>query len=127
MWPFNYIAYSIKRLLTSHFGAVFFFVLMMYMVKSGMLWRIALRIRSTYIVMRRRAGPLSLSFGDQSSHIEDGRAAWELRKDCIGVYSVQGRRPHMEDRFNVVELEQINSSIFGVFDGHGGQVRLINT
>jgi len=70
----------------------------------------------------RRAGPLKLSFGptgEPASHLE--KSSWELRKDAIGVYSIQGRRPHMEDRFNVVDLEQINASIYGVFDGHGGE------
>jgi len=51
------------------------------------------------------------------------RASWEYRKDNVGVYAIQGRRPHMEDRFNVVtELEHTGTSIYGVFDGHGGEV-----
>ena len=54
------------------------------------------------------------------------KASWELRKDGVGVYAIQGRRPHMEDRFNVVtELEHTNTSIYGIFDGHGGEVNII--
>ena len=55
--------------------------------------------------------------------IEKSKASWELRKGNVGVYAIQGRRPHMEDRFNVVnDLEHTNTSIYGIFDGHGGEV-----
>ena len=53
------------------------------------------------------------------------KASWELRKGNIGLYAIQGRRQHMEDRFNVVDdLEHTGSgtSIYGIFDGHGGEV-----
>lgn len=51
------------------------------------------------------------------------RASWELRRDNVGVFAIQGRRPHMEDRFNVVSnLENTGASIYGIFDGHGGEV-----
>ena len=88
-----------------------------------MLWRLLNYFRSAITVARRRSGPLSLSFGSDEPTARLDRASWELRKDTIGVYSIQGRRPHMEDRFNVVDLEQINASIYGVYDGHGGEVR----
>ena len=49
--------------------------------------------------------------------------AWETKKGNAAVYAIQGRRPHMEDRFNIVyDLEHTKSSIYGVFDGHGGEV-----
>ena len=123
MWPFSYIAYCFKRLFNSNVGIIIFVVLMVYFVRSGMLWRIVRKILETLSLFRRRSTPLSFG-GDglSSGQLDGGRAAWELRKDCVGVYSIQGRRPHMEDRFNVVELEQIDTSIYGVFDGHGGQV-----
>jgi hypothetical protein len=124
MWPFSYILHCLKRLLTSQIGAVVVFILVLYVVKNGTVWRVLRRVGSAVTSARQRFGRLSLPFGQPPSHMEGGRAAWELRKDCIGVYSIQGRRPHMEDRFNVVELEQMNTSIFGVFDGHGGQVRI---
>lgn len=48
--------------------------------------------------------------------------AWEAKKGNAAVYAIQGRRPHMEDRFNIVyDLEHTKSSIYGVFDGHGGE------
>lgn len=62
--------------------------------------------------------------GDQDVTTEKSKASWELRKGNVGVYAIQGRRPHMEDRFNVVnDLEHTGTSIFGIFDGHGGEVR----
>ena len=58
---------------------------------------------------------------------EKTKASWELRKDNVGVFAIQGRRPHMEDRFNVVtDLEHTNTSIYGIFDGHGGDVGVAN-
>jgi len=51
------------------------------------------------------------------------RASWQLKKSNVAVYAIQGRRPHMEDRFNIVtDLEHTNTSIYGIFDGHGGEV-----
>ena len=52
------------------------------------------------------------------------RASWQLKKGNVAVYAIQGRRPHMEDRFNIItDLEHTNTSIYGIFDGHGGEVR----
>lgn len=54
---------------------------------------------------------------------EKNKASWELRKGNVATYAIQGRRPHMEDRFNVVnDLEHTETSIYGIFDGHGGEV-----
>ncbi len=54
---------------------------------------------------------------------EKSKASWELKKGNVGVFAIQGRRPHMEDRFNVVNnLEHTQTSIYGIFDGHGGEV-----
>jgi len=51
------------------------------------------------------------------------RASWDLQRDNVGVFAIQGRRPYMEDRFNVVnQLEHTDTSIYGIFDGHGGEV-----
>lgn len=61
--------------------------------------------------------------GGLPSEEQRSKASWELRKDRVGAYAIQGRRPHMEDRFNVItDLEHTNTSIYGVFDGHGGEV-----
>jgi len=125
MWPITYVMHFIKRLASSEIAALVIFVVLIYLIKIGMLWRVVSYFRAALTVVRRRAGPLSLSFnidgGDPIARLE--RASWELRKDTIAVYSIQGRRPHMEDRFNVVDLEQINASIYGVYDGHGGEVQ----
>ncbi len=62
--------------------------------------------------------------GERDVATEKSKASWELRKGYVGVYAIQGRRPHMEDRFNVVnDLEHTDTSIYGIFDGHGGEVR----
>ncbi|KAK6167076.1 hypothetical protein SNE40_021182 [Patella caerulea] len=51
------------------------------------------------------------------------KASWQLRRENVAIYAIQGRRPHMEDRFNVVnDFEHTNTSIYGIFDGHGGEV-----
>ncbi|CAF97401.1 unnamed protein product, partial [Tetraodon nigroviridis] len=48
---------------------------------------------------------------------------WELKSHNVAVYSIQGRRDHMEDRFEVLAdtVNKTHPSIFGVFDGHGGE------
>lgn len=49
---------------------------------------------------------------------------WEYKSHNVAVYSIQGRRDHMEDRFEVLadNVNKTHPSIFGVFDGHGGEV-----
>ena len=48
---------------------------------------------------------------------------WQLLRGNTGVFAIQGKRPYMEDRFNVVQdWEHTKTSIYGVFDGHGGEV-----
>ncbi|XP_049723529.1 protein phosphatase 1L isoform X1 [Elephas maximus indicus] len=52
---------------------------------------------------------------------------WEFKSHNVAVYSIQGRRDHMEDRFEVLTdlANKTHPSIFGIFDGHGGEVPLI--
>uniref|UniRef100_A0AAQ4QFI8 Protein phosphatase 1L n=1 Tax=Gasterosteus aculeatus aculeatus TaxID=481459 RepID=A0AAQ4QFI8_GASAC len=47
---------------------------------------------------------------------------WEFKSYNVAVYSIQGRRDHMEDRFEVLTdvVNRSHPSIFGIFDGHGG-------
>jgi protein phosphatase 1L len=60
--------------------------------------------------------------GESIVSAQKTRASWELRRGNVGVFAIQGRRPHMEDRFNVVtSLEHTDTSIYGIFDGHGGE------
>lgn len=51
--------------------------------------------------------------------------SWEYRHGIAGVYGMQGRRGNMEDRFSVMQEVDVGDnrdiSLFGVFDGHGGQ------
>ncbi|XP_026883213.1 protein phosphatase, Mg2+/Mn2+ dependent, 1Lb [Electrophorus electricus] len=48
---------------------------------------------------------------------------WEFKSNNVAVYSIQGRREHMEDRFEVLTdvVNKSHPSIFGIFDGHGGE------
>ncbi|XP_061683670.1 protein phosphatase, Mg2+/Mn2+ dependent, 1Lb isoform X1 [Syngnathoides biaculeatus] len=48
---------------------------------------------------------------------------WELKSHNVAVYSIQGRRDHMEDRYDVLAdvVNKTHPSIFGIFDGHGGE------
>nr|XP_034989468.1 protein phosphatase 1L isoform X2 [Zootoca vivipara] len=48
---------------------------------------------------------------------------WEFKNHNVAVYSIQGRRDHMEDRFEVITdlVNKTHPSIFGIFDGHGGE------
>lgn len=52
------------------------------------------------------------------------RDTWELIKDNCCVYALKGRRPKMEDRFSVIVDKESGISLFGVFDGHGGEVNI---
>lgn len=49
---------------------------------------------------------------------------WDFKSNNVAVYSIQGRRDHMEDRFDISMdlLNKSHPSIFGIFDGHGGEV-----
>lgn len=49
--------------------------------------------------------------------------SWEHKAGNVAVFAVQGRRPHMEDRFVINEnITNTGVSLFAVFDGHGGEV-----
>ncbi|XP_068879999.1 protein phosphatase 1L-like [Aphelocoma coerulescens] len=52
---------------------------------------------------------------------------WEFKSHNVAVYSIQGRRDHMEDRFEVITdlVNKTHPSIFGIFDGHGGEENLL--
>ncbi|CAM9334712.1 unnamed protein product [Bubo scandiacus] len=54
---------------------------------------------------------------------------WEFKSHNVAVYSIQGRRDHMEDRFEVITdlVNKTHPSIFGIFDGHGGEVTNVET
>lgn len=50
------------------------------------------------------------------------RDTWELLKDNCCVYALKGRRPKMEDRFSVISDKETGICLYGIFDGHGGEV-----
>ncbi|XP_070115090.1 ral guanine nucleotide dissociation stimulator-like [Equus caballus] len=48
---------------------------------------------------------------------------WEFKSHNVAGYSIQGRRDHVEDRLEVLTdlANKSHPSIFGIFDGHGGE------
>ncbi|XP_043115369.1 protein phosphatase, Mg2+/Mn2+ dependent, 1Lb [Puntigrus tetrazona] len=54
---------------------------------------------------------------------EEFSKTWQYRSGGAAVYSIQGRRERMEDRFHVLPdaLNRSRTDIYGVFDGHGGE------
>ncbi len=57
---------------------------------------------------------------------EEFSKTWQYKSSSAAVYSIQGRRDHMEDRFHILTdaLNQSHTDIYGVFDGHGGEVNI---
>ncbi|GFT07475.1 protein phosphatase 1L [Nephila pilipes] len=49
------------------------------------------------------------------------RDTWELIEENCCVYAIKGRRPKMEDRFSVTKDKESGISLYGIFDGHGGE------
>jgi len=50
-------------------------------------------------------------------------SSWCTVGEKAAVFAIQGRRPHMEDRFVLAEnFGDSGVSLFAVFDGHGGEV-----
>ena len=103
--------------------AIFIVLIYSYVFKADSLWtlyerakiKLQLRLSGQYDSIPTRAKNDIIS--------DKTKASWELQKGGVGVYAIQGRRPHMEDRFNVVnDLEHTETSIYGLFDGHGGEV-----
>lgn len=74
---------------------------------------------------------LGFTFGDPASfksaplQTRKDNSSWEYKAGNVAVFAVQGRRPHMEDRFVINEnIKGTGVSLFAVFDGHGGEVIL---
>jgi protein phosphatase 1L len=100
---------------------VFFVLLYYYFFHSDQVWRYINRFRVRLELKLSGQFDRVPSNGDITS--QKSKASWELIKENVGVYAIQGRRPHMEDRFNVItNLEHTNTSTYGIFDGHGGDV-----
>ena len=47
---------------------------------------------------------------------------WFANDSLAEVFAMQGNRAHMEDRFSVLSVPEKNLYLYGVFDGHGGEV-----
>lgn len=50
---------------------------------------------------------------------DPNKFSWEFKSDNVAAYSIQGRRPHMEDRFRI-HNNGSKVALYGIFDGHGG-------
>ncbi|XP_035205266.1 protein phosphatase 1L-like [Stegodyphus dumicola] len=55
-----------------------------------------------------------------SADLLKDRDSWEFINENCGVYAIKGRRPRMEDRFSVISDKESGISMYGIFDGHGG-------
>ncbi|XP_048746852.1 protein phosphatase 1L-like [Ostrea edulis] len=107
--------FSVEALLL--LGLVFFLYHSVYHSKP--LWRYIFPSKEKKISDVKNKDPAHDVFPPKRS---EPTATWELQKDGAAGYAIQGRRPHMEDRLNIVsDLEQTGTSIYGVFDGHGGE------
>lgn len=47
---------------------------------------------------------------------------WSSSDGMAEVFALQGMRSHMEDRFCMQSEPELNIYLYGVFDGHGGEV-----
>lgn len=75
---------------------------------------------------------IGFSIGDSSTfksiqlQSRNDNSSWEYKAGNVAVFAVQGRRPHMEDRFVINEnIKNTGVSLFAVFDGHGGDVSTV--
>lgn len=67
------------------------------------------------------------SIGSSVSLLARERDSWDLVKGPCSVYALKGRRPKMEDRFSVLADEGSGIALYGIFDGHGGEVSNIQS
>ncbi|XP_072180226.1 protein phosphatase 1L-like [Diadema setosum] len=71
----------------------------------------------------RSTGNGNLRYFREPWEDNDAVEHWELRKDNVAVYAIQGRRPGMEDRFDYAtgERDGLTEKFYGIYDGHGGE------
>ena len=126
----SYITKGLKKyLLNTEAIILFMFVVSIYyyMFHAESVWNFLERVKIKIALKLSGKYDKLPSNGDRDLTIEKSKASWELKKGNVGVFAIQGRRPHMEDRFNVVnDLEHTDTSIYGIFDGHGGEVSTIS-
>ena len=125
-WIFRHMARHFKEyILTVETLVSIFTAILLYHVfaHASQLWSVVGRVGS-FIPGPWRADT-DMQRGLGAIHRDRTKASWELKKEHVAVFAIQGRRPHMEDRFNIVtELDHTDASIYGVFDGHGGEVNI---
>lgn len=121
--PWAFVNYMWKCLRTYVFkpeviifsGIIF---LMVIYLQNIDLWSHNLLGRIHYTLnQKRRIKTYSLNFYNSDNE----KAYWEIKSGPIAAYAIQGRRPKMEDRFELNEnINNTGVSLFAVFDGHGG-------
>lgn len=92
------------------------------------LWRRAkqkLGIPSRNVYGIYQAGRNSQNSEDLYWPSDPNKFSWEFKSSNVAAYSIQGRRPHMEDRFRI-HNNGSKVSLYGIFDGHGGEASIIN-
>lgn len=109
----------------SAFAIVFLTIVVGFLCAKGFFFRIARRARqSIEETVATRVDQIASRFDDALT-VNYKKATWELVNENVGMYALQGRRSTMEDRFTIVDnLEQTCISLYGVFDGHGGDVSI---
>jgi len=115
--------YRANWLLVQGVAATTLVILLTWFFVKGYLFQIARKARhGLETTIATKVEQIANQFDDALT-VSYRKATWELVKDNVGVYALQGRRATMEDRFTFVnKLEHTNTSLYGVFDGHGGEV-----
>ncbi|XP_016108874.1 protein phosphatase 1L-like [Sinocyclocheilus grahami] len=92
------------------------------------LWSFLFHTDEVKTIMRSSRDAVNMMKGKvaemmQNELDEELSRIWQHRSKSAAVYSIQGRRDHMEDRFDILTdtLNKSHPTIFGVFDGHGGE------
>lgn len=98
------------------------------------LWSFLFHTDEVKTIVQSSRDAVNLMKGKVAEMMQSERAAldeefsktWQYRSSGAAVYSIQGRRDHMEDRFGILAdtLNKSHPTIFGVFDGHGGEVNI---
>lgn len=98
------------------------------------LWSFLFHTDEVKTIVQSSRDAVNMMKGKVAEMMQNERAAldeefsktWQYKSSTAAVYSIQGRREHMEDRFGILAdtLNKSHPTIFGVFDGHGGEVNI---
>ncbi|XP_063703439.1 protein phosphatase 1L [Culicoides brevitarsis] len=99
--------------------ATFILIIFLFFLHSADEWgrNFMANLKSGFGLKRATAGGLRISTSTAAE-----RESWEKRTDAAAVYAVMGRRPSMEDRFVLEQINGTDVNFFAIFDGHGGQM-----